>query len=118
MLRPAPVHLRHRPQSNPLVVSIGIYDREGLGDLSWLHLCKIKAFPSLMALPTWAKAYLSYGGSTVASESRSEHLTALNPMSYQLVTASWRLIAEVLGLGLLAAGRRRAALSYGVVDLP
>jgi hypothetical protein len=27
-------------------------------------------------------------------------MTALNPLSYQLVTDSWRLVAEVLGLGL------------------
>jgi hypothetical protein len=35
-------------------------------------------------------------GSTVASECLSEHMTAPNPLSYQLVTASWRLVAEVL----------------------
>jgi hypothetical protein len=38
-------------------------------------------------------------GSTVASECLSEHMTAPNPLSYQLVTDSWRLVAEVLGLG-------------------
>src|SRR5512132_2133495 len=46
-----------------------------------------------------AKAYLSPMGSTVASECLSEHMTAPNPLSYQLVTDSWRLVAEVLGLG-------------------
>src|SRR4029434_6289920 len=38
-------------------------------------------------------------GSTVTSECLSEHRTAPNPLSYQLVTDSWRLVAEVLGLG-------------------
>jgi hypothetical protein len=38
-------------------------------------------------------------GSTVACECLSEHMTAPNPLSYQLVTDSWRLVAEVLGLG-------------------
>jgi hypothetical protein len=37
-------------------VSIGIYDREGLGDLSWFHLFKIKDFQSLIVLPTWANS--------------------------------------------------------------
>ena|SRR5215472_7487793 len=40
-------------------------------------------------------------GSTVASECLSEYMTALKSLSYQLVTASLRLIAEVLGLGLV-----------------
>jgi hypothetical protein len=48
-----------------------------------------------------AKAYLSHMGLTVATECLSEHMTALKDFSYQLVTISWRLVAEVLGLGLL-----------------
>ena len=32
-------------------------------------------------------------------EGLSEHITALKPLFYQLVTTSLRLIAEVLGLG-------------------
>jgi hypothetical protein len=38
-------------------------------------------------------------GSTVASKYLSEHMTALKLLFYQFVTASLRLIAEVLGLG-------------------
>ena len=41
-------------------------------------------------------------GSTVATECLSEHMTALKPIYYQLVTTNLRLIAEVLGLGLVA----------------
>jgi hypothetical protein len=40
-------------------------------------------------------------GVTVATKCLSEHMTALEDFSYQLVTISLRLIAEVLGLGLL-----------------
>ena|SRR2546430_6286085 len=47
-------------------------------------------------------------GSTVASECLLEHMTALTPLSYQFVTASLRLIAEVLGLGLLHADTTRS----------
>ena len=42
-------------------------------------------------------------GSTVASECLSEQMTALKDFSYQLVTISLRLIAEVLGLGLVGS---------------
>jgi hypothetical protein len=38
-------------------------------------------------------------GLTVATKCLSEHMTALKNFSYQLVTISLRLIAEVLGLG-------------------
>ena len=37
-------------------------------------------------------------GSTVATECPSEHISALQPLSYQLVMTSLRLIAEVLTL--------------------
>jgi hypothetical protein len=47
-----------------------------------------------------AVAYLSQMGSTVASKCLLEHMTALKLLSYRFVTASLRLIAEVLGLGL------------------
>jgi hypothetical protein len=43
---------------------------------------------------------LAQRGSTVASKCLLEHMTALKLLSYQFVTASLRLIAEVLGLGL------------------
>jgi hypothetical protein len=46
-----------------------------------------------------AIAYLSPMGSTVATECLSEHMIALKDFSYQLVTITWRLVAEVLGLG-------------------
>jgi hypothetical protein len=46
-----------------------------------------------------AKAYLSQMGLTGATECLSEHMTALKDFFYQLVTISWRLIPEVLGLG-------------------
>jgi hypothetical protein len=39
-------------------------------------------------------------GLTVATKCLSEQMTALKDFSYQLVTISLRLIAEVLGLGL------------------
>jgi hypothetical protein len=48
-------------------------------------------------------------GLTVGTECLSEHMTALKKLSYQLVTVSLRLIAEVLGLGLHR--RREANLS-------
>jgi hypothetical protein len=38
-------------------------------------------------------------GVTVATKYLSEHVTALEDFSYQLVTISLRPIAEVLGLG-------------------
>jgi hypothetical protein len=57
-----------------------------------------------------AKAYLSPMGSTVTSECLSEHMTAPNPLSYQLVTDSWRLVAEVLGLGLTLQAEERPIL--------
>jgi integrase len=38
-------------------------------------------------------------GSTVATECLSEPMITLKDFSYQLVTISWRLVAEVLGLG-------------------
>jgi hypothetical protein len=40
-------------------------------------------------------------GLTIATKCLSEHMTALKDLCYQLVTVSLRLIAEVLGLGLL-----------------
>ena len=46
-----------------------------------------------------AKAYVSQMESTVPTECLSEYMTALQLLSYQLVTTSLRLIAEVLGLG-------------------
>jgi hypothetical protein len=62
-----------------------------------------------------AKAYLSQMGSTVVTECLSEHMTALQPLSYQLVTTSLRLIAEVLGLGLIIGtpgGRSAGMMRY------
>jgi hypothetical protein len=50
-----------------------------------------------------AKAYLTQMGLTVVTKCLSEHMTALEDFSYQLVTISLRLIAEVLSLGLFAA---------------
>jgi hypothetical protein len=44
------------------------------------------------------QASLSYMDSTVVSECLSEHMAALKLLSYQLVTAGLRLIAEVLTL--------------------
>jgi hypothetical protein len=61
-----------------------------------------------------AKAYLSQMGLTVATKCLSEQITVLKPLSYQLVTAGLRLIAEVLGLGLVqlwpCKGRRISTL--------
>ena len=42
-------------------------------------------------------------GVTVATDCLSEHMAALKGFSYQLVTITLRLIAEVLGLGPLTA---------------
>jgi hypothetical protein len=47
-------------------------------------------------------------GLTVATECLSEHMTALKAFSCQLVAISWRLITEVLGLGLIPVQKRRA----------
>jgi hypothetical protein len=38
-------------------------------------------------------------GLTVATKCSSERMATLKDFSYQLVTITWRLIAEVLGLG-------------------
>jgi hypothetical protein len=51
-------------------------------------------------------------GSTVVSKYLSEHMTALKLLSYQFVTASLRLIAEVLGLGLVGVGAREHHAPY------
>jgi hypothetical protein len=55
-------------------------------------------------------------GSTVATECLSEPMITLKDFSYQLVTISWRLVAEVLGLGLPGADAWHVACGRRVGD--